>query len=121
MNEFEILKDGGLIVSGMAGIEIIRLAVGAWKSRNQRTEIVPDPLNVKHVKACVNEDDCEKKMGELTRRVENLESVEVKLCDLLLKETDKIFNRVNNVADGTSALTGKIDVILEILKHEMKS
>ncbi|MCL1921981.1 MAG: hypothetical protein FWG50_13075 [Kiritimatiellaeota bacterium] len=120
MNEFEILKDGGLIVSGMAGIEIIRLAVGAWKSRNQRTEIATDPLNVQHVKECVHKDECREKMGAIEKRLGELEHVEAKLRDLLLTETDNIFNRVNNVADCTSALTGKMDALFEILKHERK-
>ena len=45
-----ILQGGGLILAGGAVGKIADVALKAWSARNQKTEIAPDPLNVKNEK-----------------------------------------------------------------------
>ena len=46
----EIVQGGGLVLSGGVLMKLLDWARSAWTARNQRTEITPDPLNVKNEK-----------------------------------------------------------------------
>lgn len=46
----EIIQNGGLVLSGGLMMKLLDWAKAAWTARNQRTEIAPDPLNVKSEK-----------------------------------------------------------------------
>ena len=46
----EIVQGGGLVLSGGVLMKLLDWAKSAWTARNQRTEIAPDPLNVKNEK-----------------------------------------------------------------------
>ena len=46
----EIIQGGGLVLSGGVVMKLLDWAKSAWTARNQRTEIAPDPLNVKNEK-----------------------------------------------------------------------
>lgn len=46
----EIIQGGGLVVGGGLLVKLLDWAKTAWAARNQRTEITPDPLNVKNEK-----------------------------------------------------------------------
>ena len=46
----EIIQGGGLVLSGGVVMKLLDWARSAWTARNQRTEIAPDPLNVKNEK-----------------------------------------------------------------------
>ena len=46
----EIVQGGGLVLSGGLIMKLLDWARSAWTARNQRTEIAPDPLNVKNEK-----------------------------------------------------------------------
>lgn len=46
----EIIQGGGLVLSGGVVMKLLDWARSAWTARNQRTEITPDPLNVKNEK-----------------------------------------------------------------------
>ncbi len=45
-----IIQGGGLVLSGGVVVKLLDWARSAWTARNQRTEIAPDPLNVKNEK-----------------------------------------------------------------------
>lgn len=46
MEVTEIIQNGGLVLSGAALVKLGSIAMKAWTSRNQRTEIANDPLKV---------------------------------------------------------------------------
>ena len=46
----EIVQGGGLVLGGGLIMKLLDWARSAWTARNQRTEIAPDPLNVKNEK-----------------------------------------------------------------------
>ena len=46
----EIVQGGGLVLSGGLIMKLLDWVRSAWTARNQRTEIAPDPLNVKNEK-----------------------------------------------------------------------
>lgn len=50
MDLSEIIQGGGLVLSGGVVMKLLDWARSAWTARNQRTEIAPDPLNVKNEK-----------------------------------------------------------------------
>ena len=46
MEVADIIQNGGLVLSGAALVKLGSIAMKAWTSRNQRTEIANDPLKV---------------------------------------------------------------------------
>ena len=46
----EIVQGGGLVLTGGLTMKLLDWMKSAWTARNQRTEIAPDPLNVKSEK-----------------------------------------------------------------------
>ena len=46
MEVADIIQHGGLVLSGAALVKLGSIAMKAWTSRNQRTEIANDPLKV---------------------------------------------------------------------------
>ena len=101
MGDFELIKDGGLFLSGGLVLGLAKLAIDAWRSRNQRTHLTPDPLNVKAVQDCVSREDCREKMDAMAKRIETLEKN-------LLDFTDKLYKAVNACAVGIAEIKGEM-------------
>ena len=116
MELMDLIKGGGLVLSGGLVTQLIAFLSNRHNARNQRTTVLPSPMEVREVKDCVLKDECEKKMEAIEKRLDKLDGLEARIQGHILKETDKIFNRVNEYAAQTSTLVGKIDALFEFLK-----
>ena len=81
-----VLQGGGMVLSGVAVAKIADAVSKMWAARHQRTEIAPQPLEVKLKETFASKDD----------------------NDVDHKE---IFNRISALAMGHSRLRGAADMI----------
>ena len=61
---FEIIKNGGLLVSGGVVTAIIAFARSYWVAKNQRTEITPTMFDVKAVEPSRTVNECIRLMNQ---------------------------------------------------------
>ena len=94
----DILTNGGLVISGAALARIADLAMKAWSSRNQRTEISPSPFGV-----------------EVLDRKQTLESCRANMAQNTVEHAD-LFKRVASVEQRTAMLDERTLGIVTQLK-----
>ena len=98
-----ILQGGGLVISGAAVMKLGEAALKAWSARNQKTEIAPDPLNVRNEKkpVYVTVGECNRRMCEQAERIERIES-EVKQSNAaVIAKLDTLDQRSEERAQAT--------------------
>ena len=87
-----IIQGGGLVLSGGVVVKLLDWARSAWAARNQRTEITPDPLNVRKEDKFVTR-------GEFNRHVEdNARDHENMFARLIAN--DKLTSRLEGIFEG---------------------
>ena len=67
--------NGGMFISGGLVLAGLKLLASLWKSRNQRTEITPQPLEVRASEQPQTLKECRSLMGEMFGRVAALERI----------------------------------------------
>ena len=70
----DIIQNGGLVLSGAALVKLGSIAMKAWTSRNQRTEIANDPLKVDKLDKYVTR-------GEFNKAMERNEADHKRITD----------------------------------------
>ena len=95
----EIVQGGGLVIGGGLVVKLLDWARSAWAARNQRTEITPDPLNVRKEDKFVTR-------GEFNRHVEDN-----------ARDHENIFARLN----ANDKLTSKLEGILEGIREDLSA
>lgn len=68
----EIIKAGGLVLSGGALSLIVTSLVKVWTSRNQKNDVGPQPFEVKAVDRYVTCEDCIRKHMAIDKRHDEL-------------------------------------------------
>jgi len=68
-----LISGGGLVIGGAALAKLIDAALSMWRSRHQRTEITPQPLEVREAPAYVRCEDCIRRHAEVDKRHGDLE------------------------------------------------
>ena len=111
----DVLANGGLVISGAALARIADIAMKAWSTRNQRTEISPNPLKVQGVEAPTTSRLCDERHKDLADKNVNLfarvGSVEQRLST--------VEATVLSTKENLSYMDRKLDRILDIvLKHK---
>ena len=104
--------DGSTIVLGSTTVALLLKEGFAWlRSRNQKTTITPDPLNVSKTKEYVTVGECKTKMCELGARIDRVDAGQQKILDKL----DEMDTRSEDRAKETHA---RIDpLVKEISKN----
>ena len=97
MDVGEVIQGGGLVIGGGLLVKLLDWAKTAWAARNQRTEIAPDPLNVRKEDKFVTR-------GEFNRHVEDN-----------ARDHENIFARLN----ANDKLTSKLEGILEGIREDL--
>jgi len=92
-----IIQGGGLVLSGGVVVKLLDWARAAWTARNQRTEITPDPINVRKEDKFVTR-------GEFNRHVEDN-----------ARDHENMFARLN----ANDKLTSKLEGILEGIREDL--
>lgn len=87
-----IIQGGGLVLSGGAVVKLLDWARAAWTARNQRTEIAPDPLNVRKEDKYVTR-------GEFNRYVED-NAHDHENMFARLNANDKLTSRLEGIFEG---------------------
>ena len=75
--------NGGIFIGGTAVGVLVNAAVKIWTARNQRTNITPQPLEIKSIKDVQSIDQCRSMMTETFRRLGDLEKITSALSERL--------------------------------------
>ena len=101
MDMESILTGGGLFISGAGLKMLLDFITARHNARNQRTEVLPSPLDVRQVADCVSKDDCRERMEKIEARVERTEQ--------RFEETaQRVYNKIDACAEGIAELRGEI-------------
>lgn len=113
--------DGSTIVLGSATIALLLKEGFAWlRSRNQKTTITPDPLNVNKTKDYVTVGECKTKMCEMGARVDRVADGQQKILDKLDEMDSRSERRAKETHDRIDPLVkelakniGQVELIKE--------
>lgn len=95
----EVIQNGGLVVGGGLIVKIGDWLSAWFRSRNQKTEISPDPLRVDKLDKYVTR-------GEFNKHVEDN-----------ARDHENVFARLN----ANDKLTSKLEGILEGMRDDLKA
>lgn len=95
MDMGELLQGGGLVLSGAAVAKIADALSKMWAARHQRTEIAPQPLEVRGAPDYVTREEFRKHADDNARDHENM------------------FSRLNRNDRETSEMSGTLKAIRE--------
>ena len=98
MDVGEVIQNGGLVVGGGLIVKIGDWLSAWFRSRNQKTEISPDPLRVDKLDKYVTR-------GEFNKHVEDN-----------ARDHENVFARLN----ANDKLTSKLEGILEGMRDDLK-
>lgn len=105
--------DGSTIVLGSATVALLLKEGFAWlRSRNQKTTITPDPLNVSKAKEYVTVGECKTKMCDMSSRIDRVADGQQKILDKL----DVMDTRSEDRAKETHA---RIDPLIKELSKNI--
>ena len=105
--------DGSTIILGSTTIALLVKEGFAWlRSRNQKTTITPDPLNISKTKEYVTVGECKTKMCELGARIDRMDAGQQKILDKL----DEMDIRSEDRAKETHA---RIDPLIKELSKNI--
>ena len=99
MDVGEVVSNGGLVVGGGLIVKLGDWLSSWFRSRNQRTEIAPDPLHVEKNDKYVTR-------GEFNRHVEDN-----------ARDHENMFARLN----ANDKLTSKLEGVLEGIREDLKA
>lgn len=99
-----VLQGGGMVLSGVAVAKIADAVSKMWAARHQRTEIAPQPLEVKGATEYVSKAEFEKHVEANTRDHENLFS-RLNRND---RDTSEIQGMLGGIRDDLAAIKGKL-------------
>ena len=99
-----VLQGGGMVLSGVAVAKIADAVSKMWAARHQRTEIAPQPLEVKGAAEFVTKQDFEKHVADNARDHENLFG-RLNRND---RETSEIKGMLTGMRDDLSAIKNKL-------------
>lgn len=99
MDVGEVIQNGGLVVGGGLIVKIGDWLSAWFRSRNQKTEISPDPLRVDKLDKYVTR-------GEFNKHVEDN-----------ARDHENVFARLN----ANDKLTSKLEGILEGMRDDLKA
>ena len=124
MDAESIIQGGGLIVSGAFVAKVGDWLMSWLRSRNQRTEISPNPLDVRNEKkpVFVSVGECNRRMCEHDQRLAKLDdeikrsndSVIAKLDELDARSEErsiKTHQRLDPLIQQIGRLSGKVEII----------
>ena len=99
-----VIQGGGLVLSGGVVVKLLDWFRTAWAARNQRTEIAPDPLNVRKEDKYVTRGEFNRHVEDNARDHENIFA--------RLNENDKLTSRLEGILEGIredlAAIKGKL-------------
>ena len=120
----EIVQGGGLVLSGGVLMKLLDWAKSAWTARNQRTEIAPDPLNVKNEKkpVFVTVGEFNTRLGKVEQDIKDLRGdIQSSNAAVLAKldENDKraeersiqTHRRLDPLVEEIGRLRGKVEIV----------
>lgn len=99
-----VLQGGGMVLSGVAVAKIADAVSKMWAARHQRTEIAPQPLEVKGAPQFVTKEEFEKHAAANARDHENLFS-RLNRND---RDTSEIKGMLGGIRDDLAAIKGKL-------------
>lgn len=101
-----IIQGGGIVISGVALVEILKFASSFWRARNQKTKIEPQPLGVVTEKKAeyVTKDEFAKHVLDNDRAHENLEA-RLNRND---RETSEIKGMLGTIIDDLRLIKNKL-------------
>ena len=113
--------DGSTIVLGSATVALLLKEGCAWlRSRNQKTTITPDPLNVNKTKDFVTVGECKTQMCEMGARVDRVADGQQKILDKLDEMDSRSERRAKETHDRIDPLVkelakniGQVELIKE--------
>ena len=124
MDAEAIVQGGGLVVSGALVAKVGDWFMAWLRSRNQKTEIAPDPLNVKNEKkpVYVTVGECNRRMCEHDQRLAKLDDEIKRSNAAVIAKLDELDNRNEERAQQThrridpliqelGSVRGKMDLI----------
>lgn len=100
MDAEALLQSGGLFVSGAALTIIVNALVKVWTARNQKTEIAPQPLDVKLKETFASKDDNDVDHKEIFNRISALEMGHSRLrgeVDMIKPQLDRIEGKLDMI------------------------
>lgn len=114
MDAESIIQGGGLIVSGAFVAKAGDWLIAWLRSRNQRTEISPDPLNVRNEKkpVFVTVGECNRRMCEHDQRLAKLDTEIKRSNEAVISKLDDLDTRNEERAQQTHR---RIDPLIEEL------
>lgn len=100
----DVLQGGGLVVSGAALKMLLDYATRVWAARNGRTEIAPQPLEVRRSEEFVTRHEFEKHVSDNARDHENLFARQSRSD----RELGEIHGILSGMRDDLSEIKGKL-------------
>ena len=113
-----IIQGGGLVLSGGVVVKLLDWARSAWTARNQRTEITPDPLNVREEPRFVTCDQCAEHRKAINARIDDIGPALGRVFKKL-DENDKraeersiqTHRRLDPLVEEIGRLRGKVEIV----------
>ena len=104
MDADALLQGGGLILSGAALTTIVNAVSKMWSARHQKTEIAPQPLEVKGAPEYVTREEFHRHAADNARDHENL-FARMNRND---RETSEIKGLLSAIRDDLTAIKNKL-------------
>ena len=110
------MEEGATIVLGGATAALLLKELFAWlRSRNQRTEIAPQPLEVKGAPKYVTCEQCELRHKDVEKRLEAGDRAFQELRHDIHSGFQRVTDRISPVAEACAANSAALQVLL---KHQ---
>ena len=115
MDMGELLQGGGLVLSGAAVAKIADALSKMWAARHQRTEIAPQPLEVKGATQYVTCEQCALRHKEVEKRLEQGDAAFRELRHEIHSGFQRVTDRISPVAEACASNSAALQVLL---KHQ---
>jgi len=102
----DLLKDGGLLIAGGGAGLLIKALISFFQARNQRTEITPQPLEVRVGSDPVSKGFCD----------ERHKSIDETLAVIRGSDLENIYGRLGKIEKSISAIDAKQDLMMMALE-----
>jgi uncharacterized protein HemX len=117
-----IIQGGGIVLSGALVFKLLDIALKVWATRNQKTQVEPQPLDVVTEKKAeyVTKEEFKRHVEEVQRRFEagNAAFKELRkeisgMREDLHAGLNKINDRISPVAEACAANSAAIQILLK--------
>ena len=121
----DILGGGGLVISGVALGRLLDFALRIWEARHQKTQLEPDPLNVRTEEKAVyvTKEEFKEHVAEVEKRFQagntafkDLRKEIAGMREDLHAGLGKINDRISPVAEACAANSAAIQILLKETK-----